>query len=66
MEGSPPPGAPQQAECSLVVVQPRQLQGAAVERLDGLPQLLVVVGGFQLVGGEWGVGRQRPQDPQEG
>ena len=66
MEESPPPGAPQQVDCSLEVVQPRQLQGAAVERLDGLPQLLVVVGGFQLVGGGWGVGRQRPQDPQEG
>ena len=51
VEESPPPGAPQQADCSLEVVQPRQLQGAAVERLDGLPQLLVVMGGFQLVGG---------------
>ena len=51
MEESPPAEAPQQVDCSLVAVQPRQLLGVAAERLDGPPRRSVGVGELQLGGG---------------
>ena len=66
MEESPPAEAPQQVDCSLVAVQPRQLRGAAAERLDGSPRPSVGVGELQLGVGRGVVEGWRQQDPEEG
>ena len=66
MEESPPAGAPQQVDCSLVAVLRRQLQGAAAGRPDELPQQTVGRAGRQLGVGLGVVGERRPQNPEEG